>query len=123
MDKKRAERQFNWQAIREGQMALRFCLVMTFLAFASAFSAEAAPSKLECAVTLAAARNALATLGPLEKSLDAAAALKGEQLEGELKAAVEELDAKKAAFALSTNELAQATRNLAGVLERRARGE
>ena len=104
-------------------MALRFCLVMTFLAFASAFSAEAAPSKLECAVTLAAARNALATLGPLEKSLDAAAALKGEQLEGELKAAVEELDAKKAAFALSTNELAQATRNLAGVLERRARGE
>jgi uncharacterized membrane protein YoaK (UPF0700 family) len=104
-------------------MALRFCLVMTFLAFASAFSAEAAPSKLECAMTLAAARNALATLGRLEKSLDAAAALKGEQLEGELKAAVEELDAKKAAFALSTNELAQATRNLAGVLERRARGE
>ena len=66
-------------------MALRFCLAMTFLAFASAFSAEAAPSKLECAMTLAAARNALATLGRLEKSLDAAAALKGEQLEGELR--------------------------------------
>ena len=103
-------------------MALRFCLAMTFLAFASAFSAEAAPSKLECAMTLAAARNALATLGRLEKSLDAAAALKGEQLESELKAAVE-LDAKKAGFALATNELAQATRNLARVLERCAKGE
>ncbi len=103
-------------------MALRLCLAMTFLAFASAFSAEAAPSKLECAMTLAAARNALATLGRLEKSLDAAAALKGEQLEGELKAAVEELDAKKAALALAGNELAQATRNLAGVLERCAKG-
>ena len=72
-------------------MALTFCLAMTFLAFASAFSAEAAPSKLECSMRLAAARNALATLGRLEKSLDAATALKGQQLEGELKAAVEEL--------------------------------
>jgi hypothetical protein len=44
-----------------GKMALRFCLAMTFLAFASAFSAEATPSKLECAMTLAAARNAVAT--------------------------------------------------------------
>jgi hypothetical protein len=104
-------------------MALRFCLAMTFLAFASAFSAEAAPSKLECAMSLAHARNALATLGRLEKSLDAAAALKGEQLEGELKAAVEQLDAKKATFAIATNELTQATRNLAGVLERCAKGE
>jgi hypothetical protein len=74
-------------------------------------------------MTLAAARNALATLGRLDKSLDAAAALKAEQLEGELKAAVEELDAKKAGFALATSELAQATRNLAGVLERCAKGE
>jgi hypothetical protein len=65
----------------------------------------------------------LATLGRIEKNLDAAAALKGEQLEGELKAAVEELDAKKAGFALATNELAQATRNLARVLERCAKGE
>ena len=71
---------------------------------------------------LAAARNALATLGRLEKSLDAAGA-QGEQLEGELKAAVEELDTKKAAFALAKNELPQATRNLAGVLERCAKGE
>jgi hypothetical protein len=104
-------------------MALRFWLAMTLLAFASAFSAEAAPSKLECALSLAHARNALATLGRLEKSLDAAAALKGEQLEGELKATVEELDAKKAAFALAKNDLAQATRNLASVLERCAKGE
>ena len=36
---------------------------------------EAAPSK--CELTLAATRNALATLGRLEKTLDAAAALKG----------------------------------------------
>jgi hypothetical protein len=104
-------------------MALRFCLAMTFLAFASTFSVEAAPSKRECAMSLAQARNALFTLGRLEKSLDAAAALKGEQLEGELKAAVEELDAKKATFALAKNELAQATRNLAGILERCAKGE
>ena len=48
-------------------------------------------------------RSSAATLGRLEKSLDAAAALKGEQLEGELKAAVEELDVKKSAFALATN--------------------
>ena len=68
-------------------------------------------------------RSSAATLGRLEKSLDAAAGLKGEQLEGELKAAVEELDAKKSAFALATNELAQATRNLAGALERCAKGE
>ena len=68
-------------------------------------------------------RSSAATLGRLEKSLDAAAALKGEQLEGELKAAVEELDAKKSAFALATNELAQATRNLAGALKRCAKGE
>ena len=47
----------------------------------------------------------------------------GEQLGGELKAAVEELDGKKATFALATNELAQATRNLTGVLERCAKGE
>jgi hypothetical protein len=104
-------------------MALRFCLAITFLAFASALSAEAAPTKLECSMRLAAARNALATLGRLEKSLDAAAALKGQQLEGDLKAAVEELTSKKAAFALATNDLAQATRNLAGVLERCAKGE
>ena len=104
-------------------MALRFCLAMTLLAFASAFSAEAAPSKLECAMSLAHARNALAMLGRLDKSLDAAAALKGEQLEGELKAAVEELDAKKATFALAKNDLAEATRNLAGVVERCAKGE
>ena len=104
-------------------MPLRSCLAMTFLAFASAFSAEAAPSKLECTMSLAHARNALATLGRLEKSLDAAAALKGEQLDGELKAAVEQLEAKKATFALAKNELAQATRNLAGVLERCAKGE
>jgi len=64
-----------------------------------------------------------ATLGRLEKSLDAAAALKGQQLEGDLKAAAEELTAKKAAFALATNDLAQATRKLAGVLERCAKGE
>jgi hypothetical protein len=38
-----------------------------------------------------------ATLDRLEKSLDAAAALKGQQLEGDLKAAAEELTAKKAA--------------------------
>ena len=56
-------------------MARSFWLAITFLAFASAFSAEAAPSKLECAMSLAHARNALATLGRLEKSLDAAAAL------------------------------------------------
>ena len=72
---------------------------------------------------LAAAGNVLATLGRLEKTLDAAAALKGQQLEGELKAAVEELEAKKAAFTLATNDLAQATRNLSGVLERCAKGE
>jgi hypothetical protein len=41
----------------------------------------------------------------------------------ELKTAVEQLEAKKAAFALAANELAQATRNLAGVLERCAKGE
>lgn len=82
---------------------------------------EAGPSK--CELTLAATRNALATLGRLEKTLDAAAALRGQQLEGELKAAVEELDAKKAAFTLATNDLAQATRNLAGVLEKCAKGE
>ena len=41
----------------------------------------------------------------------------------ELKAAVEELEAKKAAFTLATNDLAQATRNLSGVLERCAKGE
>jgi len=104
-------------------MALRFCLAMMLLSFASAFSAEAAPSKLECAMSLAHARNALATLGRLDKSLDAAAVLKGEQLEGELKAAVEELDAKKATFALAKNDLADATRNLAGVVERCAKGE
>ena len=104
-------------------MAFRFGLAMTFLAFASAFSAQAAPSKLECTMKLAAARNALTTLGRLEKSLNSAATFKGEQLEGELKAAVEEVDAKKAAFALSTNELTQATRNLAGVLERCAKGK
>ena len=69
-------------------------------------------------MTLAATRNALATLGRLEKTLDPAAALKGQELEGELKAAVEELDAKKAAFTLATNDLAQAMRNLAGILER-----
>ena len=74
-------------------------------------------------MTLAATHNALATLGRLEKTLDAAAALKGQQLEGELKAAVEELEAKKAAFTLATNDLAQATRNLSGVLERCAKGE
>jgi len=34
-----------------------------------------------------------------------------------------QLDAKKAGFALATNELAQATRNLARVLERCAKGE
>ena len=84
---------------------------------------QAGPSKLECEMTLAATRNALATLGRLEKTLDAAAALKGQQLEGELKAAVEELEAKKAAFTLATNDLAQATRNLAGVLEKCAKGE
>ena|SRR5262249_40303533 len=104
-------------------MALRFCLAMTCLAFASAFSVEAAPSKLECTMSLAHARNALATLGRLEKSLDVAATLKGQQLEGELKAAVEQLDAKKATFELATNEMAQATRNLADVLERCAKGE
>jgi hypothetical protein len=82
---------------------------------------EAGPSR--CEMTLAATRNALATLGRLDKTLDAAAALKGQQLEGELKAAVEQLDAKKAAFKLATNDLAQATRNLAGVLERCAKGE
>src|SRR5262245_31673 len=82
---------------------------------------EAGPSK--CEMTLTATRNALATLGRLEKTLDAAAALKGQQLEGELKAAVEELDAKKAAFTLASNDLAQAMRNLAGVLERCAKGE
>ena len=108
---------------REGKMALRFCLAMTFLAFALAFSAEAAPSKLECAMKLAAAHNALVSLGRLEKSLNGAAAVKSEQLEGELKTAVEALNAKKAAFALASNELAQATRNLAGVLERCAKGE
>ena len=43
------------------------------------------------------------------------------QLEGELKAAVEELEAKKAAFTLATNDLAQATRKLSGVLERCAK--
>jgi hypothetical protein len=88
----------------------------------TALPAASAPSKLECAMTLAAARNALATLGRLEKSLDAAAALKRRQLEGELKAAVEELEAKKAAFALATNDLAQATRKLVVVLERCAKG-
>jgi hypothetical protein len=40
----------------------------------AALPAASAPSKLECAMTLAAARNALATLGRLEKSLDAARA-------------------------------------------------
>jgi hypothetical protein len=64
-----------------------------------------------------------ATLDRLEKSQDAAAALKGQQLEGDLKAAAEELTAKKAAFALATNDLAQATRKLACVLERCAKGE
>ena len=34
-----------------------------------------------------------------------------------------ELEAKKAAFTLATNDLAQATRNLSGVLERCAKGE
>src|SRR4029079_19368163 len=34
---------------------------------------QAGPSKLECEMTLAATRNALATLGRLEKTLDAAA--------------------------------------------------
>src|SRR5262245_6505524 len=82
---------------------------------------EAGPSK--CEMTLAATRNALATLGRLEKTLDAAAAIRGQQLEGELKAAVEELDAKKAAFTLATNDLAQAMRNLAGVLESCAKAE
>ena len=104
-------------------MALRFCLAMTFLAFASAFSAEAAPSKLECSMRLAAAGNVLVTLGRIEKSLDAATAFKGQQLDGELKAAVEELTSKKAAFALATNDLAKATRNLADVLQRCAKGE
>ena len=74
-------------------------------------------------MSLAAARNALATLGRLEKSLERCGGAQGEQLEGELKAAVEELDTKKAAFALAKNELPQATRNLAGVLERCAKGE
>ena len=74
-------------------------------------------------MTLAATRNALATLGRLEKTLDAAAALKGQQLEGGLKAAVEELEAKKAVFTLATNDLAQATRKLSGVLERCTKGE
>ena len=46
-----------------------------------------------------------------------------QRLQGELKAAVEELDTKKAALALAKNELPQATRNLAGVLERCAKGE
>jgi len=46
-----------------------------------------------------------------------------QRLQGELKAAVEELDTKKAAFALAKNELPQATRNLAGVPERCAKGE
>ena len=82
---------------------------------------EAGPSR--CEVTLAATRNVLATLGRLEKTLDPAAALKGQQLDAELKAAVEELDAKKAAFTLAINDLAQAMRNLAGVLERCAKGE
>ena len=104
-------------------MAVRFCLAMTFLAFASAFSAEAAPSKLECSMRLAATGNVLVTLGRIEKSLDAATAFKGQQLDGELKAAVEELTAKKAAFALATNDLAQATRNLADVLQRCAKGQ
>jgi hypothetical protein len=104
-------------------MALRFCLAMTFLAFASAFSAEATPTKLECSMRLAAARNALATLGRLEKSLDAAATPKGQPLEGELKAAAEELTAKKAAFALATNDLVKATRNLGNLLERCAKGK
>jgi hypothetical protein len=84
---------------------------------------QAGPSTLECEMTLAATRNALATLGRLEKTLDAAAALRGQQLEGELKAAVEELDAEKAAFTLATNDLAQATRKLAGVLEKCVKGE
>ena len=104
-------------------MAVRFCLAMTFLAFASALSAEAAPSKLECSMRLAAAGNVLATLGRLQKSLDAAAAFKGQQLDGELKAAVEELTSKKAAFAFATNDLAKATRNLADVLQRCAKGK
>jgi len=56
-------------------------------------------------MSLAAARNALATLGRLEKSLERCGGAQGEQLEGELKAAVEELDTKKAAFALAKNEL------------------
>jgi hypothetical protein len=87
-----------------------------------AFSAEAAPSKLECSMKLAAAGNVLVTLGRLQKSLDAAAAFKGQQLDGELKAAVEELTAKKAAFALATNDIAKATRSLADVLQRCAKG-
>src|SRR5262249_19915928 len=104
-------------------MAVRFCLAMTFLAFASAFSAEAAPSKLECSMRLAAAGNVLATLGRLQESLDAAAAFQGQQLADKLKGAAEELNAKKAAFALATNDLAKATRNLADVLQRCAKGE
>ena len=56
-------------------MAVKFCLAMTFLAFASAFSAQAAPSKLECSMRLAAAGNVLATLGRLQKSLDGLKAL------------------------------------------------
>ena len=104
-------------------MALRFSLAMTFLAFVSAFSAEAAPSKLECSMKLAAAGNVLITLGRLQKSLDAAATFKGQHHHGELEAAVDELTAKKAAFALATNDLAQATRNLADVLQRCAKGQ
>src|SRR5262245_20783703 len=46
----------------------------------------------------------------------------GRRMEGELKAAVEELETKKAAFALATNELAQGTRKLANVLERCTKG-
>ena len=74
-------------------------------------------------MSLAHARNALATIGRLEKSLDAGTALKGEQLDGELKAAVEKLDAQKTKFSLAANEFAQATRNLADVLERCVKGE
>ena len=104
-------------------MALRFCLAMMFLAFASTFSAAAAPSKLECSMKLAAAGNVLITLGRLQKSLDAAATFKGQQLDGELEAAVDELTAKKAAFALATSDLTQATRKLADVLQRCAKGQ
>ena len=53
-------------------MTLRFCLAMTFLVFASVFSVEAAPSKLECTMSLAHAfryagcRSIIMTLWPAE---------------------------------------------------------